>query len=311
MPEADMSDLVLTPSDEELDMEGATLQRHDQVTDSGHSSEDATTLSPLVQAGAHRHGFVPWPGMEENEEIPTLIGAGQSQVMGAAAAATEDGATVKQVPEPYTPYMVSTAAPIRETGKEMGNERSAREVAYLSEPEDLPVDEGELEDTELKASEQVPLIKDEVLPEPPPDFPTAEPAPFPFSVTPLAHDFAFEPLHTVDYFASQGIKLDLDENPTDNLSKHLKSFTEWLKSMKRLSPLDKHEELDAATEAEIQLLASGANQQREAIVTESMAHVWVLQGKIQKAIEVYNKLSLQHPEKRAYFASKIDHLNRL
>jgi hypothetical protein len=72
-----------------------------------------------------------------------------------------------------------------------------------------------------------------------------------------------------------------------------------------------HDELDTATEAEILHLAAGANHQKEAIVTESMAQVWVHQGKILKAIEVYNKLSLQHPEKRAYFAAKIEQLNRL
>jgi hypothetical protein len=149
-------------------------------------------------------------------------------------------------------------------------------------------------------------------PAPAPAFPTGEPAPFPFSLTPLSHDFTFEPLHTVDYFASQGIKLDLEENPTDQLTRHLKSFTEWLKTMKRISPMEaRHTDLDAATEAEIQQLASSANHQREAVLTESMAHVWVLQGKIHKAVEVYNKLSLQHPEKRAYFAAKIEQLNKL
>ncbi|MBC7903805.1 MAG: hypothetical protein H7Y27_10290, partial [Gemmatimonadaceae bacterium] len=45
----------------------------------------------------------------------------------------------------------------------------------------------------------------------------------------------FEPFHTVDYFASQGIKTDKQEdNPQDRLGKQLKSFTGWLKSMKKL-----------------------------------------------------------------------------
>jgi hypothetical protein len=135
---------------------------------------------------------------------------------------------------------------------------------------------------------------------------------FPFSITPLNTGLTFEPLYTVDYFASQGIKLDVvDENATDKLSQHMKSFTEWLRTMKRINPTEPiREELDTATEAEIQHLASSANRQREAVVTESMAQVWVHQGKIHKAIEVYNKLSLQHPEKRAYFAAKIEQLNK-
>jgi hypothetical protein len=33
------------------------------------------------------------------------------------------------------------------------------------------------------------------------------------------------------------------------------------------------------------------------------------QGKAQKAVELYRKLSLLHPEKSAYFASQIQRLN--
>ncbi|MEP6596427.1 MAG: hypothetical protein ABJA71_10805, partial [Ginsengibacter sp.] len=45
---------------------------------------------------------------------------------------------------------------------------------------------------------------------------------------------AFEPLHTVDYFASQGIKISDESISNDKLSTQLKSFTEWLKSMKKI-----------------------------------------------------------------------------
>jgi hypothetical protein len=180
-------------------------------------------------------------------------------------------------------------------------------------PEEDVYESGDPDDTDgPEPGEEAAPVHHLDNPAPAPAFPTGEPAPFPFSLTPLSHDFTFEPLHTVDYFASQGIKLELEENPTDKLTRNLKSFTEWLKTMKRISPVEaRHTDLDAATEAEIQQLASSANHQREAVLTESMAHVWVLQGKIHKAVEVYNKLSLQHPEKRAYFAAKIEQLNRL
>src|SRR5579871_4421898 len=49
----------------------------------------------------------------------------------------------------------------------------------------------------------------------------------------------FEPYHTIDYFASQGIKLTLDEIPKDKLGRQLKSFTEWLKTMRRLPQKDR------------------------------------------------------------------------
>ncbi|MEO7961687.1 MAG: hypothetical protein ABIR19_09070, partial [Ginsengibacter sp.] len=46
----------------------------------------------------------------------------------------------------------------------------------------------------------------------------------------------FEPLHTVDYFASQGIRLNEATLSNDKLGTQMKSFTEWLKSMKKLHP---------------------------------------------------------------------------
>ena len=46
----------------------------------------------------------------------------------------------------------------------------------------------------------------------------------------------FEPLHTVDYFASQGIKITEEPVTNDKLGNQMKSFTAWLKSMKKLHP---------------------------------------------------------------------------
>ncbi|MBC7891563.1 MAG: hypothetical protein H7Y12_05055 [Sphingobacteriaceae bacterium] len=44
------------------------------------------------------------------------------------------------------------------------------------------------------------------------------------------------------------------------------------------------------------------------LVTESFAKILIKQGKIDKAIEVYEKLSLKNGEKKAYFAEKIEEL---
>ena len=49
-----------------------------------------------------------------------------------------------------------------------------------------------------------------------------------------ADSIVFTPYHMVDYFASQGIKLVLEDNPADQFGKQLKSFTDWLKVMKKL-----------------------------------------------------------------------------
>ncbi len=119
----------------------------------------------------------------------------------------------------------------------------------------------------------------------------------------------FEPFHTVDYFASQGIKLSQEEMPKDKFGKQLRSFTDWLKTMKRLSPAERSSATDPGFENKVQHLADDSIHQSD-VWTEAMAEVWTKQGNTQKAIETYNKLSLLNPSKRAYFATKIENLKR-
>jgi len=122
--------------------------------------------------------------------------------------------------------------------------------------------------------------------------------------------FVFEPYHTIDYFASQGIKLTLDENPSDQLGKQLKSFTDWLKVMRRLPQKEREIIPDRAAEQTVQTIAAHSVVGRE-IVTETMAEVLAKQGMPERARAVYEKLSLLNPDKRAYFATKIEQLNSL
>jgi hypothetical protein len=125
---------------------------------------------------------------------------------------------------------------------------------------------------------------------------------------PVDTGLIFEPFHTVDYFASQGIKLSLDDNPKDKLGKQLKSFTEWLKGMRRLPQKDREVVPDRVAEEAIQNIAAHSIEGKE-VMTETMADVLAMQGMRERAKAVYEKLSLLNPEKRAYFAAKIEQLN--
>lgn len=117
-----------------------------------------------------------------------------------------------------------------------------------------------------------------------------------------------DPYYTIDYFASQGIRLELEQNPQDPLGKNLRKFTDWLKHMKRLGPEDATEEIiKTESEEEIQQIADSSNTARE-VVTEAMAQVLEKQGKKSKAIELYNKLIFLNPDKSTYFAAKIKNL---
>jgi hypothetical protein len=143
-------------------------------------------------------------------------------------------------------------------------------------------------------------------PSPAPEAPVEQPAPAPAVTTEPA--LVFEPYHTIDYFASQGIRLTLDENPTDQLGKQLKSFTDWLKVMRRLPQKEKEIVPDRVAEQAIQSIAAHSIEGKE-VLTETMAEVLAMQGMPERARIVYEKLSLLNPGKSAYFAAKIEQLN--
>lgn len=124
--------------------------------------------------------------------------------------------------------------------------------------------------------------------------------PQPMKEDPLG-ELTFEPLYATDYFASQGIKITDEMLNNDKLGKQLKSFTAWLKTMKRI-PTAQNE---VAIDKSIEVIAEKSNKEEE-IITTSMAEVYENQGKFEKAREIYKKLSLQNPSKSAYFAAKLE-----
>lgn len=143
-----------------------------------------------------------------------------------------------------------------------------------------------------------------------------------------------------DYFASQGIEVNAalpeQEVPVTKFSEEkdlmvVMSFSEWLRYLQSRTRKMKEEEADksalramwqkqklsAALEDEeeeipdnVFELAINSITAKEEVVSESMAAVYALQGKKEKALEMYRKLSLQNPEKSAYFAKKIEDIQK-
>ena len=114
-------------------------------------------------------------------------------------------------------------------------------------------------------------------------------------------------LHTVDYFESQGIKIDLTQQPQDKLTMQMRRFTDWLKQLKKTDPNPQDLGTDPELEKAIENIAKTSIEAKE-IVTETMADVFIKQGKISKAIQLYIKLSFLDPSKSTYFATKIQQL---
>jgi hypothetical protein len=115
-------------------------------------------------------------------------------------------------------------------------------------------------------------------------------------------EIPMEPYHTIDYFAAVGIKLDEKLLANDKLTQQVKSFTDWLKQMKKVHP----EKLVATNQPWVDV----KKVETEEILTEAMAEVYMRQGLNDKAIELYEKLSLQNNEKKPYFAALIEKLKK-
>ena len=136
---------------------------------------------------------------------------------------------------------------------------------------------------------------------------TKEPLPTlkeePVSAQETPEPLAFEPFYSVDYFASQGIKLEANAEPKDKFDRQLKSFTQWLKTMKKVTVQEAAIAADPVVDAQAMQSNSG-----EVVVTEAMAQVLKKQGKYEKAAAIYQKLILLHPEKSVFFAAQIEDL---
>ena len=150
------------------------------------------------------------------------------------------------------------------------------------------------------------------------------------------------PIYTQDYFLQQGEKVPdelpaeiddlIDDTEIDDEDKSLMvmmSFTEWLlhfkstsrkheeekKDQKALKTMWQKEKLAAAIEEEneeipenVFEMAVNSIASEDGLASESLADIYLKQGKYDKAIEMYRKLSLRNPKKNAYFALKIEEI---
>ena len=115
-----------------------------------------------------------------------------------------------------------------------------------------------------------------------------------------------EALHTVDYFASQGIKLNLKQAPKDALTNKLLSFTDWLRQVKQSEKYTEVSQMEKKVSED-----ASHSVRREEVITEAMAEVLLRQGHREQAIQLFTKLSFQIPEKSSYFAARIEQIKAM
>ena len=107
-------------------------------------------------------------------------------------------------------------------------------------------------------------------------------------------------------------KLNEDEQVIERFNHRLKKSVQrdiidnFIKSEPRISTFNRGEK-DAFTDRDL----SETSIRPPEIISENLANILIKQGKVDKAIEIYEKLSLKFPEKSAYFASRIQDLKNL
>jgi hypothetical protein len=185
-------------------------------------------------------------------------------------------------------------------------EQAETEVKGIENPEDLSDYDPDIEEGSVEYSDDIETGANGELQELSERFGESQKLLSSFNAK-NADSIVFTPYHMVDYFASQGIKLVLEDNPPDQFGKQLKSFTDWLKVMKKVPPHSYSEKQDEKENERIRHFAAHSIEDRD-ILTESMAEVLAKQGMYENAIALFQKLSLIYPPKSAYFASRIEEL---
>jgi tetratricopeptide (TPR) repeat protein len=154
----------------------------------------------------------------------------------------------------------------------------------------------------------------------------------------ITDEALISPIYTQDYFLQQGEKVSEEipgeitelKESADDLDKSLMvmmSFSEWLlhfksttrkleeekKDQRALKTMWQKEKLAAALEEEneeipenVFEMAVNSIAKEDGLASESLAEIYIKQGKYDKAMDMYRKLSLRNPQKNAYFARKIE-----
>lgn len=225
----------------------------------------------------------------------------------------------------------------------VAEEATAELVTEQTSTQDLPVEEpiitlAEEEEVTVIVEEPVAATEAFIQPAPQPLYTQKKTSVEEDNYQPETDESFILPVYTEDYFLHQGMQVSSDL-PTDLPGKEMSpaeeakslmvvmSFSEWLvyfkkrkeqeqeevEGQKAVKTMWQKEKLAAALEEEneeipekVFEMAVNSITKEDDLASESLAEIHAMQGKYDKAIEMYRKLSLRNPQKKAYFARKIE-----
>jgi hypothetical protein len=95
------------------------------------------------------------------------------------------------------------------------------------------------------------------------------------------------------------------EGPSDKKMSLIDSFLESGMKKRRMAPLKPQDKAD-----EIVDISAKSLQEKEDLMTETLANIYIKQEHFFKAIDIFDRLRLKYPEKNLYFARRIKELEQ-
>ncbi|MBK8350613.1 MAG: hypothetical protein IPL21_02625 [Saprospirales bacterium] len=113
------------------------------------------------------------------------------------------------------------------------------------------------------------------------------------------------------YEVEQSLQNKKTEKSLDELDAEIKQSNQKEEKI-TIQPVFEEGEIDLFNEIDVEVTKSATESVsfKNDMMTETLANIYVKQGKIEKALDIYNTLRLKFPEKSAYFASLIQNLTK-